>query len=483
MKTAEEMTKSILLKRDKYILQKKRKKKLAYRAIAVIVCISLCFGTATIVKNARKPVNKPIAEGTDKSTSGDKIALLFVKSAKPVAEVTYPAAIKYDDYEALSKKRESNALSEDFLNAYLSFSEKTASEILKSLDGNQSFSPLSLYYALSVCAYGANGETQGELLSLLGIKSIEELKTECEKLYNLSYSDNGIGRLKAASSLWLNENLKFKDMFIEGASKSFFTEAFYCDFKNKDTAAQIGKWINMQTNGTLAPSIRFDDPDNTALAIVNTVWFYDEWETRFHEENNINDVFYAPDGAVQTDYMRRSSFQGVRTGKSFVRASLSLKSGGRVDFILPNEGTKLSALYETESALNEALFGGTVKNTHVNWRLPRFSFSCSYTPLNSALKALGITNAFNPEKADFSSIADTSEAPIFLSGVSQETYISVNEKGVEASAYTIIEMNTGSAPPKDEIDFFLNRPFMYVIYDGESDLPIFIGTVTNPTAN
>lgn len=44
------MAKSVLLKRDKYILQKKRKKKLAYRAIAVIVCISPCFGTAAVIK-------------------------------------------------------------------------------------------------------------------------------------------------------------------------------------------------------------------------------------------------------------------------------------------------------------------------------------------------------------------------------------------------------------------------------------------------
>lgn len=482
MKTAEEMTKSILLKRDKYIQKKKNQKKLAYRIIAVVVCISLCLGTATLVKNARTPVSTP-EESVGESTSGDKSALLFVKSAKPVAEVTYPASIKYDDYEALSKNRESNALSKDFLNAYLSFSAKSGSEILKSLDANQNYSPLSLYYALSVCASGANGETQSELLALLGIKSIDELQTQCEKLYNLSYSDNGIGKLKSANSLWLNESLKFKDMFIEGAKKSFFTEAFYCDFNDENTTAKIGKWINSQTNGTLTPSIRFDDPDNTALAIVNTVWFYDEWETRFREENNITDAFYANDGTVRTEYMRRSALGKVRTGESFTGASLDLKSGGRVDFILPNEGTSLSELYKTEDALYETLYGGTEKSIYVNWQLPRFSFSCSYTPLNTALKALGITNAFDPEKADFSSIADTSEIPIFLSGVTQETYISVNEKGVEASAYTMLYMNGSSALPKDEIDFFLNRPFMYVIYDGESGLPIFMGTVTNPTSN
>lgn len=181
--------------------------------------------------------------------------------------------------------------------------------------------------------------------------------------------------------------------------------------------------------------------------------------------------------------MRRSAFGTVRTGESFTGASLSLKSGGRVDFILPNEGTSLSELYKTEGALYETLYGSTEKSIYVNWQLPRFSFSCFYTPLNTALKALGITNAFDPEKADFSSIADTSEIPIFLSGVTQETYISVNEKGVEASAYTMLYMNGSSALPKDEIDFFLNRPFMYVIYDGESNLPIFIGTVTNPTSN
>ena len=71
-----------------------------------------------------------------------------------------------------------------------------------------------------------------------------------------------------------------------------------------------------------------------------------------------------------------------------------------------------------------------------------------------------------------------------ISKVLQESYIGVDENGVEAAAYTMIALAGMSAmEPKDlpEIDFFLTRPFLYAIeaYDGTV---LFIGTVTAPTA-
>jgi serpin B len=58
----------------------------------------------------------------------------------------------------------------------------------------------------------------------------------------------------------------------------------------------------------------------------------------------------------------------------------------------------------------------------------------------------------------------------------------MDENGVEAAAYTIIEMETGSAaPPEEQIEMNLNRPFLFTITSREGAV-LFIGVCGNPTA-
>jgi serpin B len=99
--------------------------------------------------------------------------------------------------------------------------------------------------------------------------------------------------------------------------------------------------------------------------------------------------------------------------------------------------------------------------------------------LDQVLASLGVGIAFS-SKADFTGMVESNAA---ITRVLQESYIGVDEKGVEAAAYTMVAMpNDGFAMPEDlpKIDFHLTRPFLYAIesYDGTV---LFIGTVTNPT--
>ena len=48
-----------------------------------------------------------------------------------------------------------------------------------------------------------------------------------------------------------------------------------------------------------------------------------------------------------------------------------------------------------------------------------------------------------------------------------------------ASAYTIIPGAGAAMPPDEEIDFTLDRPFLFAVY-GEDNLPLFVGIVNRP---
>ena len=70
-----------------------------------------------------------------------------------------------------------------------------------------------------------------------------------------------------------------------------------------------------------------------------------------------------------------------------------------------------------------------------------------------------------------------------ISRVIHKTFIAVDEKGTKAGAATAVEMNPTSAPPPEEYKVvYLDRPFVYMIVDCETNIPIFIGTVMDMNA-
>lgn len=90
-----------------------------------------------------------------------------------VLSVTYPESVGFDNYDAHQDVRKNNPVKEETLNAISDFSGKTAAMLLSDTTTNQNYSPISLYFALAIAANGADGDTQQEILNLLGINDIE----------------------------------------------------------------------------------------------------------------------------------------------------------------------------------------------------------------------------------------------------------------------------------------------------------------------
>ncbi|OZV11249.1 hypothetical protein CIW83_15535 [Tissierella sp. P1] len=95
--------------------------------------------------------------------------------------------------------------------------------------------------------------------------------------------------------------------------------------------------------------------------------------------------------------------------------------------------------------------------------------------LKDICEELGIKEIFQ-EISDFTSLSDTK--PLFISDINQSSTISIDEKGVEATAYTKIDYD-GAAQPNGRAEMILNRPFIFAITDVEVS-PLFIGIINNP---
>ena len=398
---------------------------------------------------------------------------------KGINEPEYPKGFSSTDYDAMRQRRDENPVNDSTYDAIYKFSYNTAAQIFKDVKINGCYSPLSLYYALALATIGAEGTTKDELLNVLGFDNTSDLSVECGNLYRLLYTHNEFSRLKIANSLWLDDELDgikytYKEPFIKNATDNFYASLFSVDFSDKSTGRMMGQWVSGNTNGRIAPALSIDKEQ--IMSILNTVYFYDQWINRFKKENTKEDLFYLENGeSVLCDFMNMTNAsQSFSRGEGYTRSSLGLKNNCSMVFILPDEGVGVNELLSSPERIADIFTGGERKVGKVVWSVPKFGYSSSFD-LVDALKSLNIHSAFRRD-ADFSGITD---GIAFISGIKQETCISIDENGVEASAFTNIAY-AGSAMPEDNAEMILNRPFVYGIIAPRGTL-LFIGVCGNPS--
>lgn len=364
--------------------------------------------------------------------------------------------------------------------AMAAFAAKSAGKVLNGTDKNANYSPFSLYYALAMAAQGANGKTAEEMLNLLGMSDAKTLAEQCGNMYRMiaSRERDGKAELMLADSLWLSDNydgakVNYNQDFLDVCAKQFYAEVFGADFTGQKTADAMTKWIKEKTNGTLAPEMELDP--ETMLSIINTLYLKDEWTDRFDKNSTADGTFTKANGEkVTCSFMNAIKNQGFMRGENYTASMVSMKNFGSMWFILPDEGVSTDDILSSPETLEEILAGETNGYGMVTFSIPKFEFTSKFN-LKEALKSLGMEKAFDSD-ADFSGISDRAA---FISAVKQETYIAIDEVGVEASAFTQIDY-CGAGMPQDNAELILDRPFIYII---KGSTPLFMGVINDPSAN
>lgn len=406
--------------------------------------------------------------------------LLKSSSVEIVLAANYPEGYNFDEFDKWIKVNEQNPIDEESIDNINIFSYKTASKVLNNKGKNMLYSPLSLYYALALVTEGASGKTEEELLNLLHVSDKDKLSTSLGNLYRLLYTDNEISKLLIANSVWLdndvdNKSIKYKDSYIDKVSKDYYSSLYSVDFADENTSKMISKWISDNTNGTLDYKGQVDP--NQVMSILNTIYFYDQWASEFDEKDTKEDSFTLSNGEkVKSNFMNKTNeSSSFFIGDGYKSSSLGLKNGSKMVFALPDEGVSAEELISTPEKIEEIFTKDESMLGQVVWKIPKFSYGDSLD-LKEMIKSLGVKEAFSGS-ANFS---DISNASLAISDVKQETYISIDEKGVEASAYTKIYYNGGGIP-EDKIEMNLDRPFVYGIVSRQGTL-LFVGVCNNPNS-
>ncbi|MFZ4394330.1 MAG: serpin family protein [Kiritimatiellia bacterium] len=150
--------------------------------------------------------------------------------------------------------------------------------------------------------------------------------------------------------------------------------------------------------------------------------------------------------------------------------------------LVPAEGKTLADIEKILSVDRILQWRERMTECQVQLFLPRFKSTWGAQSLKLGLLALGMRDAFDPVKADFSGM-DGRPHWLYVSDVLHKAFVDVNEEGTEAAAATALLMAFGSeeAPPPPKL-FRADRPFLFLIQENRTGSILFLGRVTDPTA-
>ena len=353
-------------------------------------------------------------------------------------------------------------------------------------------SPLSIIYALSMTANGADGTTRGELLSALSegeYTGEEENWDEIQKNLN-SYlraylndvaAENGEEPLHLANSIWLknSDSLKVEEGFLNTNGKFYGAGIFKSDFDAK-AVKEINKWIEDNTGGTIKDMIK-DLNERCIMMLINALAFDAKWAEPFDEYFVREGTFFGEkEENPQVEFLYGDCY-GYYEYQDLMGFSKAYE-GGKYAFVglLPRDPeTPIEECLEKLDGKSLREMFTAPQDKKVLYCIPKFSEESAMS-LVETFQEMGVETAFDGDRADFTKLGTYDGSNIYIGDILHNTYIEVTEQGTKAGAATVVMMAEGAMleeePPKE---VYLNRPFIYMIMDMERNLPLFIGVIRN----
>lgn len=332
-------------------------------------------------------------------------------------------------------------------------------------DKNYMISPFSIKMAMMMAANGANGYTQKEILSALGVSDIDEYNQKASDIISRYNSSKDVN-LNVANSIWLNQDeaigANFKDTY-----KKIISD-FYKGVAKEESAdiiaSKINDFIAKETNNKITNTLPTESPAEFLSALVNTIYFKGSFENQFDTANTKKNTFTDRNGnKSEIDFMNQTEHFGYYENDGVQMLKMNYSGRDIAMYILLNDDDK-------DIDINDII--GKMEYKNVSVSMPKFKteFTKSFVDV---LTQMGINIAFT-NAADFSNMFDNVE--VYISDVIHKTFIEVDENGTEAAAATVILIAKSSLPmPEETKEFKADKPFTYFIRDEVSGEILFLG--------
>ncbi len=333
---------------------------------------------------------------------------------------------------------------------------------LSETEGNLFFSPASIEAALSMTQEGARGNTQTQFFQTL------------ENSDGIFPTVGTSVILENANAIWVEKMFPILGTFKTAVTEKYGAEIRSADFSGQPEAERLGinSWVEGKTHNKIQNLMPAGSVNAmTRLVLVNAIYFKGDWFHAFDKARTVDAPFHGA-GDVPMMTMKPKRF-GYLENDCFQCLELPYKSEEVSMLIfLPRKKINFSDLQSMFAEVET----NPLRKTRVEIHLPRFK-TTSLFDLKQSLTALGLTDAFDPQLADFSGISGTRD--LFISAAVHKAFVEVNEEGTEAAAATGISVGVTSMPMPPKI-FRADRPFIFLIRENASGKILFMGRITNP---
>nr|XP_054485034.1 serpin B6-like [Agelaius phoeniceus]XP_054490108.1 serpin B6-like [Agelaius phoeniceus] len=354
---------------------------------------------------------------------------------------------------------------------------------------NVFFSPFSISSALSMVLLGARGSTEAQIRKVLSLKNAQDAHNGYQSLLSEINDPNTKYILRTANRLYGEKTFEFLASFIESSQKSYHAGLEQMDFLHawEDSRKQINGWVEERTEGKIQNLLAEGTLDSlTRLVLVNAIYFKGKWEEQFNKQSTRERPFQINKNETRPVQMmfREANFNMTYIG-DFQTKILELPYVGNelsMIILLPDaiqDGS--TGLERLERELTyEKLMGWInpkmMDYTEVMVYLPRFKLEENYD-LKPVLSSMGMPDAFESGKADFSGISPSNEQ--VLSEVIHKSFVEVNEEGTEAAAATAMVI-CGCSAVMSTAEFIADHPFLFFIRHNKTCSILFCGRFCCP---
>lgn len=348
---------------------------------------------------------------------------------------------------------------------------------------NTFFSPTSLNLALELVFNGTEvGSNEEKILT-------NYLPKNHEKRY-VNFTNKALDSegLKVANSIWIDDRYKFNEKYLEKVMEynpkcgSINTE------EPQKSTDYINNWVNDSTEGCIPSIINESSIDNSVrLLLINSLYFNSEWENEWEDTGHYY-IFTDFNGEkrnlkkIKTKYCNsyfcNENAEGFskkyKNGYEFI-GILPLKKG---DFTISN--IDIESFLKSRSTEYEVTAIMTPFRIENNIMLKDILKETELSPLfiENSVHNRGIQHIIKSP--------DNKDIPLWISDIIQKSYIDITSKGTKAAATTAVIMTDslgaceGLGKESKEKTIWLDRPFLFLILEPETEEIVFIGKVVSP---
>lgn len=336
-------------------------------------------------------------------------------------------------------------------------------------------SPLSVSYLMGMLANGADGDTQKEILALLGVGNVtlQTLNESYRALLNSTATADKQTTINIANYIAADKHFSLKSDFRNTVGKMYDAGVENLDFSSSKAVDKINQWCSKQTNGMI-PKIVDQLSASDVAVLMNAIYFEGTWETPFEKELTKEENFrgYTRD-IKRVQMMHQEDNFSYLNNNTF--EAVTLPYGNRtynMTVLLPKEGVSIEEMMKQLDAQKIGSLYRDMEKCVVDLKLPKFTTSTEVV-LNDAISKLGAPSIFTGA-ANFKNMSDAS---IFISKMLQKAKIEVSEEGTKAAAITagMVAMTALNPDEPRHVKFHANRPFVYIITERQTGAIFFVG--------